>query len=156
MSVTAAATLTRRDLVQVSDLDPEIEFVISGSVTGDATGGTSLLTATFPAGFAIMPITFGSFLADSSAVHDFRWDVNGGGDVLTVSGQAGRLIDGIFFSEEFSPKNCYLIDRDDVVVQVFTNNVDTKVHQIRGFAYGWSLQFARNLPKKFFWPGTMG
>ncbi len=155
MSVTGAVALIRNTgLIQVSDLDPKRLLLWTGSVVGDATGGSLQGTATVPDGLAVLPLHFGATFNDAD--QDFEWEVLAEGLRLAVSGVEGFNVAAVSVCGEYRPLAGTIIAEPTITFRCTVTNVDTKIMTPFIYAYAWDLQTARNLPFKFLWPGTLG
>lgn len=153
MSVTAVATITRRQLVQVSDLDPEWELVFQGAAVGDGTGGDKRVTCTIPTDLGCMFVG-ASCLMNASSTSPAFYQIAVGGITQFFRGAAPNAIDVNNVPDFRDPPRVLLLDHP-IVLSIFSDNVNTETMSGRAIAFGWDLVAARNIPQKFFWPGLL-
>jgi len=155
MSVLVAATeLMREDLVQLNDLDPELRITMSGSLAGDATGGTSDITATVPAGKAGMIVASSCAITGIGTASNNVFRITLNGNTVNEQAQAPFNIATFQRFESWTPTPVLHI-ADTIAIISTIDNVDTQTHTCRYMIYLWDLVTARNIPQKFFWPGTL-
>lgn len=157
MSVSGTiAIIENSGLVQVDPTDPERIIRWSGQVIGDATAGNTIGNCLIPAGFAFMPISFGSDY--EVAGQDFIWTILIRGAVQVVrAGVPGLAVLTVSNSAEFITRRPVIYTDDGIIVQCITENTaDLDVFNIVGSGYLWSQSTVRQLPFRFLWPATIG
>jgi len=155
MSVSvAAAVLLRKDLVQVSDLDPEQLVVMQNTLPGDAGGNSSTITATVPTGFAAMLIRASTNVNGNATATNVVTRVRIDGDTIDEFASGPFNIDAFQRFQNVIPAPVLWIN-DLIQVDSQIDNVLAQTHGFELIMYLWDLQTARNLPQKFFWPGTL-
>lgn len=155
MSVSAAAAITAsQQLVQITDLDPKRFIVMSGSVAGDGSGGSSIITATVPAGNAAFIIRMNSNISGTGTASNLLYRVVFNGATINDSARAPLNVTGFQRYEDYTPAPVLWIP-DTLAVSANVDNINTQTHSFAVLMYLWELQDARNLPQRFFWPGTL-
>jgi len=153
VAVTGAATEVRRQLVQLTDLDPEWELRFEGNVAGDVSGGFSSLTATIDEGLGVMFVAL-SCSMDGGNSDNAYFNIRQDGSTFMNAGVAANPVLTDNRPAIFLPPRV-LFYRHPVVATVTTDNVDGDDLNFWVLAYAWEIQIARNLPQKFFWPATL-
>ncbi len=155
MSVSIAATvLLRQDLVQITDLDPEQLIVMQNTLAGDAGGNTSAITATVPTGFAAMLIRASTNVAGVGTATNVVTRVRIDSNTIDEFASGPFNIDTFQRFANMIPAPVLWIN-DLIDVSSTVDNVLAQTHGFELIMYLWDMQTARNLPQKFFWPGTM-
>lgn len=153
MSVNTVGTFSlRRDLVQLSDLDPEVELVGRTGSVGDAGGNFNLITWTMPEGLAYL---FTSVNAEMnlSSVSNVNYVITSFGGTIFQASAAALLVDIFNIVSLPAPPRVMLFG--DVTIAIMADNTLNENLSAGFVAYGWDLQVARNIPQRFLWPGTM-
>lgn len=154
MAVSADAALGRRNIVQVSDLDPSAALLFSGSVAGDVSGGLAVITATCPTDLAWFIATV-LVEMNGSNTEACKYEIVDGGSTVFRAGGSANSIDTRNAPTLQAPPPL-IFTTHPLTVAVTTANVDGDSTFFNVLAFGWDLSVARNLPLKFFWPGTIG
>ena len=153
MAIATAGTLIRRQLVQVSELDPMWRFIGSTDSTGDGSGGLNVLTWTVPPDLSVMIMSMAAEIGQSSTAN-VGYVINEGAAVAFESGALAVAIDTINQPEVFSPPKIMVFEHPITIVMRSANtNLEVMTGRLSFLA--WELQIGRNLPQKFFWPATM-
>ncbi len=153
MAVATAATLLRSPLVQVNDLDPSAQLVYTAQSVGDVSGGLHTVTCTCPTDLAWFVSSVGCEMDGSNtSVAQFRMTVAG----VTVfrRGAPANAMDTVN-APDFGDPPRLLLSGQPLTLVIRSVNVDGDDLFIGAIAFGWELQVARNIPQKWFWPGTL-
>lgn len=144
--------------MQVSELDPEELIRFTGTVVADVSGGGVKLFCEAPADKSVFWIYAGGIVQDGST-SDFSYNVLVDGNIVFRQGAAGFVSSGSSVAVGFNPPGILLspqvaggISR----LEVIADNVDGDDMIAEALAFIWDAQVGRNLPQKFFWPGTLG
>jgi len=155
VAVSAVGTISvRQNLVQVNDLDPELLIVMDASVAGDGGGGISSISATIPTGFAAMIIRASNTVLGAGTATDCVYTVSVDGVLVDEAGVGPRVVGTNQRYPNFLPAQVLWI-QNSIVVNCDCDNINTQTQVFETVMYLWDLRTARNLPQRFFWPGTL-
>lgn len=155
MSVAATiALVSQRPLVQTSDLDPQRLFLWTGSVTADGSGGTLSGTCLIPTGFAACICAISAQVAGGGS-SDVMYTLNEDGATILIHGVQAFDMNSTMRAPSWTPP-LILLTGDTISSAALADNVTGDDMSVFAIGFGWDQQFARNLPQKFFWPGTLG
>ncbi len=147
-----------QNLVQVSDLDPETLIRFSGTVVADASAGILQLNCQAPIDKSVLWV-YASAATLNASTTDFQYNVLVEGLIVFRHGVEGFQTGGNSLAAGFKPPGILLNPQAPgarAEIQIICDNVlgDNMIGEAFGFI--WDAQVGRNLPQKFFWPGTLG
>lgn len=159
MSVTVAIGPTEtQNLVQVSELDPEQMIRFQSTVVADVTGGFLQLTCSAPIDKSVLWV-YASAAIGSGSVSPLQYNVTVDGNVVFRHGELTHLVSASAIAEGWRPPGILLNPQAPgalSAIQIIADNVDGDDMTAEAFGFIWDAQVGRNLPQKFFWPGTLG
>ncbi len=153
MAVATAATLTVQDLVQQTELDPQQLLLFTAASAGTVSGGLNVVTCTVPAGLGCLWISLSAVIDDASA-ESLSFELANGTGTWVFHG-SGTIDVGTFSTPPFFDPPRILQITETMTALIQSNNTDGDTMTARALAFAWDLQVARNIPQKFFWPGTL-
>jgi len=153
VAVATAATLTIQDLVQTNALDPEKLLLWTAASAGTVSGGLNVVTCTVPTGLAALWITLSGVIGGSST-SGLSYELANGTGTWVFHGVATVAMDTFATPAFFDPPRILQLT-ETITGLIQSVNTDGDTMTTRALAFAWDLQDARNIPQKFFWPGTL-
>lgn len=141
-------------LVQIIATDPQRQFIWSGTLIGDGSGGGNAVTCTVPDGFGVMFYHLGVEM-DASSTSNVIYTINEVGDSVYLDGATAINVAVLNRPHCFVPPPVIFV-RPPITLVAVSDNVNLESIFVRCMAWAWDLQVARNLPQRFMWPAMVG
>jgi len=155
---TTIALVEQRPLVRVNELDPQTLFRWDGEVSADMSGGFLQGDCFAPVNMSVLWILVGGQIT-SSSTSDAFFTVLLDDVALFSHSVIGHIVNTNNRLESWRPPQLLInpqVPGTRAHMNIICDNVDGDDLQPECLAFGWDADVGRNLPQKFFWPGSLG
>lgn len=160
MSVTLTFVAGMTALQRVQPLDPSFQIDYSGTLVGDASGGTATITAQIAADIAVIP-EYVAASNNNAAATECRFQLTLG----VIAGPAAIIqqmlhnvttvaIDGTTVFDWEPPRTMVIpaLGGQATLIHAIENPTAAGALSVHGRLYGWPRNEVIDLPQRTFWP----